>query len=104
MTTLGAKPGSRSTWRLLLAFLCIALVIVLGTVQVAHSHPDRLFHADCALCITAHVAVHATVPPVTLRVTHVESFVEALVLPSRQRTIQTFALFTRPPPVDAPLA
>lgn len=100
----GSKSGSPNTWRLLLAFLCIGLVIVLGTVQAAHSHPDRVFHADCTLCATAHVAVHPSLPPVVLHVTHVESLIEALVLPTRQTALQTFALFTRPPPADASLA
>lgn len=100
----GPKSGSQSAWRLLLAFFCIGLVIVLGTVQAAHSHPDRVFHADCTLCATAHVAVHPSVPPVVLHVTHVESLIESLVLPTRPTATLTFALFTRPPPVDAPLA
>lgn len=101
MAGAGPKSDSRSAWRLLLAFLCITLVVVLGTVQAAHSHADRTYHADCALCATAHVAVQASAPPIVLHVTHFESLVEALVLPSRQGSILTFALFTRPPPVDA---
>lgn len=101
MVRLRPKFGSGSAWRLLLVLLCIALVVVSGTVMVAHSHPDRVFHADCALCATAHVVVQVTVPPVTIHVTHVESLVETLVLPSSQGAILTFALFTRPPPANA---
>jgi len=33
------KLQDRSTWRLLLGLLCLALVIVGSTVQVAHTHP-----------------------------------------------------------------
>lgn len=100
----GPRPSSRNTWRLLLAFLCIVLVVVCGAIQVVHAHPDRTYHADCALCATAHAVVQVTVPPVTLHVSHVESVVEVFVLPVRPGTIRTFALFTRPPPVDAVLA
>lgn len=101
----GRRPKSTSpnAWRLL-AYLCIVLVLVLGVVQAAHSHPDRVFHADCTLCATAHVAVHPTAPPIVLDVTHVEALVEALVLPTRQANVVTFALFTRPPPANASLA
>lgn len=88
----------------MLAFLCIVLVVVCGTIQVVHTHPDNIYHADCALCSTAHAVVQVTVPPVTLHVSHLESVVEALVLSARSGTILTFALFTRPPPVDVVLA
>lgn len=101
MAGMRPKSGSRSAWLLLLASLCIVLVVVLGTVQAAHSHTDHRFHADCALCATAHAVVQVTVPPVTIHVSHVESLVEALVLPARHGSVLTFALFTRPPPVDA---
>ena len=100
----GRKSSSQSSWRLLLAFLCIVLVVVCGTIQVVHTHPDNIYHADCALCSTAHAVVQVTVPPVTLHISHVESVVEALIVPVRPGTFLTFALFTRPPPVDAVLA
>ena len=101
MAGTGPRSGSRSARRLLLAFLCIVLVVFLGTVQAAHSHADRTYHADCALCASAHVAVQAAAPPVVLQITHVESQVESLILPVRHGKTLTFALFTRPPPVNA---
>ena len=95
-------PGS---WRFLLALLCVLLVVVCGTVQVVHTHPlgDRS-RADCALCVTAHVVVQISTPPPTLHASPVVSIVEAFAPASRARTLSIFALFTRPPPVDASLA
>jgi hypothetical protein len=89
-------------WRLLLSVLCIALVFACGTIQAVHVHPNGdLPHTDCALCHTAHAAVQVAVPSVTIHVTPVVSFVEAFIPPARTQVLSTFALFTRPPPVDA---
>jgi hypothetical protein len=101
------RPGSKvqSTWRLLLALLCISLVIACGTIQVVHVHPQgNISHSDCPLCATAHVGVQAAEPPVVLRVAPVASLVETFVAPTLTQTLSTFALFTRPPPVDLVLA
>ena len=91
-----------SAWRLLLSLLCISLVVACGTIQAVHVHPQGdLSHSDCALCVTAHVSVQMAESPVTLdHVAPVVSAVEALVAPTPAQTISTFALFTRPPPVD----
>ena len=96
----------RGAWRLLLSLLCISLVVACGTIQVVHVHPQGDFsHADCALCATAHVSVQlaeTSVPPV--HATPVILAVEAFVAPAATQTLSTFALFTRPPPVDLVLA
>jgi hypothetical protein len=91
-----------SAWRLLLSLLCISLVVACGTIQAVHVHPQGdLSHSDCALCVTAHVSVQLAETPATLdHVASVISAVEALVAPTPAQTISTFALFTRPPPVD----
>jgi hypothetical protein len=96
----------RGAWRLLLSLLCISLVVACGTIQVVHVHPQgNISHSDCALCATAHVSVQLAETPVTLHhVALVVSAVEAFVAPASARTISTFALFTRPPPVDLVLA
>ena len=101
-----SRPEMHGAWRLLLSLLCIFLVIACGTIQVVHVHPQGdLSHSDCALCVTAHVTVQLAETPVTLnRVAPVISAVEALVAPTLAQTASTFALFTRPPPVDAPLS
>jgi proteasome lid subunit RPN8/RPN11 len=80
------------------------LVLIGTTLQVAHSHPDNLSHADCALCATAHVVAHVVAtqapPAVVLVAGAVHRFVP---LPAAQAT-STFALFTRPPPPSLTLA
>jgi hypothetical protein len=89
-------------WRLLLSLLCISLVVACGTVQVVHVHAQGdISHSDCALCATAHVSVQLAETPVTPhRIAPVISAIEAFVVPTATQTISTFALFTRPPPVD----
>jgi hypothetical protein len=93
-------------WRLLLSLLCISLVVACGTIQAVHVHPQGdISHSDCALCATAHVTVQLAETSVTpLHVAPVISAVEAFVASTAAQTISTFALFTRPPPVDSVLA
>jgi hypothetical protein len=86
-------------WRILLALVCVLLVVVLGSVQVAHTHADGADHADCALCAAAHVSVHPIHAPSPAPTTSVVAVVESLPPSILPRTLSTFALFTRPPPV-----
>ena len=92
----------RGAWRLLLSLLCISLVVACGTIQVVHVHPQgNISHSDCALCATAHASVELADTSVTMhQVAPVVSAVEAFSLPGATQGISTFALFTRPPPVD----
>ena len=96
----------RGAWRLILSLLCISLVVACGTIQVVHVHPQGdISHSDCAVCATAHVSVQLAETSVTLHpVAPVLSAVEAFVAPTLTQTFSTFALFTRPPPVDSVLA
>jgi hypothetical protein len=96
----------QSSWRLLLALLCLSLVVACGTIQAVHVHPvGDISHSDCALCATAHVSVQVAAAPVVLHhVAPVVSAVEAFVAPTLAQALSTFALFTRPPPVDLVLA
>jgi hypothetical protein len=96
----------RGAWRLLLSLLCLSLVVACGTIQVVHVHPQgEISHPDCALCATAHVSVQLAETSVTLRhVAPVKWVVEAFVAPAPTQTLSTFALFTRPPPVDVVLS
>ena len=106
MNSLGPRSKVQSPWRLLLALLCISLVIACGTIQVVHVHPQGdISHADCPLCATAHVGVQVVEPPpAVLHVAPVVSVVEASIPPTLTQDFFTFALFTRPPPVDSVLA
>ena len=83
--------------------VCVLLVAVSGTVQVAHTHSDRAdVHANCTLCVAAHVSVHPVQTPAPVPAAAVAVLLEA-VPPSTavHATLHTFALFTRPPPADS---
>lgn len=91
----------RPPWRLLVGALCIALILVSGTLSVTHSHPDGSVHPDCSLCITAHAAVHISAPPAQILVTCVFIGIEAPDPIARPQSDLQFALFSRPPPPDS---
>ena len=94
------SPG-RLPWRLILGLLCVALVVLAGTLAVAHGHEDAtVSHADCGLCAPAHVTIQLAVAVALIPVAQVFTRVEASIPPDRSRTLSRFALFTRPPPVD----
>ena len=94
-----AHPGS--TWRVLLALMCVLLVVVAGTVQVAHTHADAATHADCSLCVAAHVTIHLVETPAPAPTAAVVTVLETLPPVVRPTALSTFALFTRPPPAGA---
>src|SRR5258707_505972 len=77
-----------------------------GPFQFVSAHPQGdLFNWNCALGATEHVRVQLTETSVALHhIAPVISAVEAFVPPTPTQTISTFALFTRPPPVDLVLA
>jgi hypothetical protein len=106
MNGLRSLPKGQGSWRYAVALLCILLVVVCGTIQAVHVHPQSdISHSDCALCVTAHVAVEVAAAPVMLHhVAPVVSAVEVFVAPRPVQRLSTFALFTRPPPVNAVLA
>ena len=92
-------------WRVLLAVLCVLLVVVSGTVQVAHNHAGRsTAHADCSLCATAHITVHLAKTPAPVPAGWVIVKVEPRTALVVRSPLSTFALFTRPPPVTVGLA
>jgi hypothetical protein len=104
MYSLGSRSKVQGTWRLVLALLCISLIIACGTIQAVHVHPQGdISHADCPLCAVAHVSVQIAEPAVLLHVAPVISVVEASIAPPLTQHVSTFALFTRPPPVDVVL-
>jgi hypothetical protein len=85
----------------LLGFLCCALIIFGGIVQVAHTHADgQAVQSDCALCHTAHLVVQAAVPHTLPRSLPVVARVSAVLQPRRALFFFVFSLFTRPPPVQ----
>ena len=104
MNRASSRSKVQSSWRLVLALLCIALVIACGTIQAVHVHPlGDISRSDCPLCAVAHVSVQIAEPAVLLHVAPVISVVEASIEPTPAQHVSTFALFTRPPPVDVVL-
>jgi len=87
-----------STLRRILGVLCIALVVMSGVVQVAHSHSTGQADHDCALCVAAHHVAQAAAPVIfavtSLRVAPVTT---ARSTPRPRRAVY-FRLVSRPPP------
>jgi hypothetical protein len=97
----GQRFRTRSPWKVLLALVCLVLVVVAGTVQVAHTHTDgAITHPGCSLCAAAHMSVQAGQTPASVQTVAVVTSLEAIPPPGVPVAISTFALFTRPPPVD----
>jgi hypothetical protein len=95
----------RSPWRLLLGVLCISLIVLGGTLSVTHTHArEDVSHADCGLCVAAHMAVDVAAVPAELFVFHVFTEVEAPRPVTRLPFVPEFALFSRPPPASAHLS
>lgn len=100
-----SKSQRKTPWRLILGLLCLALVVLGSTVQVAHSHPGGdISHADCSLCLTAHVVAQVVSNPIPIPAALVVAAVEEALPDARPVTFSVFALFTRPPPVVSTLA
>ena len=97
-------PQMRKPWRLLLGLLCVALVLMMGTMAATHTHTGHAEQANCGLCVTAHMAVDVAAPPPQIAVAPVQVHVETAVSVVRAHTRCRSALFTRPPPVDAALS
>ena len=96
------KLRSRLNWQFtplaLVGMICIALVVMMGMVQVAHSHPSGQPDHDCALCVSAHQVIQI-VATVTLLVSSV-AIVSLVSEPARGLPAPTFffRLACRPPP------
>lgn len=92
----------RCCWRAAVAVLCAFLVVLAGAVQVAHSHVlDTASHADCSLCLAAHIALHAPHTPAQAAPSAVVTRVEFVPVLVAKTAVSSFALFTRPPPASA---
>jgi hypothetical protein len=92
------------SWTALLGIVCIALVLMIGIIQVAHSHPSGHPDPDCSLCVTAHQAVQV----VALITLHVSSQPIEHVSPEPARELPRrsffFRLDCRPPPAQSAFA
>ena len=93
------RAGGLRSLRTLLAVVCVLLVLFAGTVQAVHSHlgcPDP--HANCSLCVTAHVAVHLIQTQEPASAARVVAAVETLPPAELPSGVSAFSHFTRPPP------
>jgi hypothetical protein len=99
------NPRTRHSLWAVLGFLCCALIVFSGVVQVGHTHADgQAVQSDCALCHTAHVVVQPPIPQPLPRKVQVVARISATLQPIRPRLFSLFSLFTRPPPVDIAFA
>ena len=88
-----------------LGFLCCALIIFGGIVQIVHTHPDgQAVRPDCALCHVAHLVVQPSVPQPLPHTVRIIAAISTAVQSARPRRFSVFSLFTRPPPVDIAFA
>jgi hypothetical protein len=97
MTLRRQSPFALGPWRTLLALLCIVLVMATATVELTHSHADG-DHADCALCVVAHVVIQAAT---VLALIVLFARISAVALAARVLVLAKatlFAFYTRPPP------
>jgi hypothetical protein len=95
------KPRLQNRRALLFALLCIALVFIGGTIQVAHTHSfENLAHSDCAVCVVSHAGISptalVTLPAPQRYITAIEIEPSA----GAPRSFFTLTLHIRPPPVD----
>ena len=96
------KRASRLNWQFsplaLVGMICIALVLMMGIVQVAHSHPSGQPDHDCALC----VSVHQVIQVVALVILYVTSLAVVHFISEPARHLPSRAFFyklaSRPPP------
>jgi hypothetical protein len=92
--------GTTSSWSRWLGVLCIALVLLTGFIQIAHTHPTGQADEGCSLCNTAHHVVQ-TVALVCVAVTIHPVWRVATDKPSiRPRQKFLHKLANRPPPVS----
>lgn len=92
-------------WGMFLGLLCIALVLIGSTLQVAHTHPGGdLSHSDCSLCVSAHVVAQIVSNPIPVPAALTVVAEPTFHAKPRPERLSIFALFTRPPPAVSTLA
>jgi hypothetical protein len=95
------KKRFQGTWAGWLGIFCVALVLLAGFVQVAHTHPTgQVDHEGCSLCNTAHHVVQTVaLVSVAISIQPVWRIVpQKTIERPRQRFLHKLA--NRPPPVS----
>ena len=87
------KPGALP----LVTVVCLALLALLATVQVAHMHPIGNDADHCTLCIVMHTAAPVAVTAAVIVLVQIERSAQVF---APQTVIRHWhpKLFTRPPP------
>jgi hypothetical protein len=99
------NPRTRHSLWAVLGFLCCALIVFSGVVQVGHAHADgQAVQSDCALCHTAHVVVQPPIPQSLPHTVRIVARISTALQPIRPRLFSVFSLFTRPPPDQTALS
>ncbi len=101
MHRLKTEGQPRRLGTLILILLCVGLLLSAATLSVTHGHADGASHADCGMCTTAHVGMIATAVEVLLTLPQTFEKIEFDLPSAPHRELESFALFTRPPPADA---
>jgi hypothetical protein len=96
-----SKRGRRHSLVVFVGILCVALVLVAGILQVAHTHANGQIDHDCALCFTAHQAVQIAVSVTVILVSHPVARVASERFSPLPRQRFVLKLANRPPPVPA---
>lgn len=94
-----SRSNANASWRILLGICCIALIILGGTIHVAHFHaPGSAPDPGCALCATAHVAISPAAPIVVPVRVQLVAAILADLQPAHPRHFVVLSLTIRPPP------
>lgn len=101
MQVIGNRQARSGIAARCLIFLCLALVSVAATAQVLHFHADQLSGAPkhCPICPVLHSMTplaHSVQLDFSL---HGTAFLPATIESHRQSPADSFALFSRPPPL-----
>ena len=101
-TSLHRREARPQSLRILLAFLCVLLVVFIGSAQLLHMHAGtETSDPACSLCAVAHLAALPTpalVSPVAA------DLVQPVIPPEPGLAPPRFAAYiheSRPPPVPA---
>ena len=93
-----SRPRQQWSPATVLGILCVALVLMAGMIQVAHSHPLGQPDHDCSLCTTAHHVIQI----VALVTLDLSTQPVAAIAPEPTRELPSRAFFfklsSRPPP------
>jgi hypothetical protein len=79
------------------AFVCLALLVLLAAAQVAHTHAANTDADHCQLCIVMHSVVPAAVAVALLALVQIATVTPVAKLAFVPRFLHV-KLFSRPPP------